>query len=389
MDATRGFPFRGTKGWAWTSEQYLEEIPWLARMGLNVLMNCYISVCDVEHYPWGDPRANRWWEPLPEAKARAFEAIVAAARAAGLDFWFAMNPGLFTLRAPDPTDPADVEALASHYLRFQRAGVRTFALCFDDLAAGVDAVRHAALANALLDRLRRHDAEARLVVCPSWFWGDGRDPAARAYLELLGRRLDPEALVFWTGDAVVTPRVTRRAAESYRAIVGHRLVLWDNYPVNDDHPTMHLGPLVGRDPDLPAVVDGYLSNPMCRQSRLNRLPLWTCADYARDPPSYDPEASIRAAIERIAETAEERSLLGELVATYPGMLRYAESQYFNPVRARIEERLRAGDRVGAAATLERLAELTERFAGLLGSRFPAELETLRDDVAWARAALGA
>jgi len=44
-----GFAIRGTKGWAWTPEQYLAEIPFIARVKLNFLMNCYISMFDIEH----------------------------------------------------------------------------------------------------------------------------------------------------------------------------------------------------------------------------------------------------------------------------------------------------------------------------------------------------
>ena len=53
--------------------------------------------------------------------------------------------------------------------------------------------------------------------------------------------------MFWTGDQVVTPRITRllRGRELYKGIVKHRMFLWDNYPVNDSHPTLHLGPVVG------------------------------------------------------------------------------------------------------------------------------------------------
>ncbi len=82
-----------------------------------------------------------------------------------------------------------------------------------------------------------------------------------------------EVYVFWTGDGVVVPRITRHAAESYKRIVNHRLFLWDNYPVNDGSPTLHLGPVSGRDPDLPSVIDGYPSNPLASQNEINRLPL--------------------------------------------------------------------------------------------------------------------
>ena len=67
--AQPGFKIRGTKGWAWTPDQYLAEIPFIAKYKMNFLMNCYLSMFDIEHYAkWNDPDANRWWEDLPSAK---------------------------------------------------------------------------------------------------------------------------------------------------------------------------------------------------------------------------------------------------------------------------------------------------------------------------------
>src|SRR5579862_2916167 len=65
-----GFKFRGTKGWAWTPEQYLQEIPWLAKFKMNFLMNCYLSLFTSNH-----PRKNEWWNPLTENQKRAFAEI--------------------------------------------------------------------------------------------------------------------------------------------------------------------------------------------------------------------------------------------------------------------------------------------------------------------------
>ena len=54
-----GFKIRGTKGWSWTPEQYLEEIPVLAAYKMNFMMNCYLSL--FSHFP---QRRNDWWLPL-------------------------------------------------------------------------------------------------------------------------------------------------------------------------------------------------------------------------------------------------------------------------------------------------------------------------------------
>jgi hypothetical protein len=80
----------------WRPEQYLAEIPVLAKYKMNFLMNCYTNMCDVENVPWGDPRVNRWWEPLPAWKREAYEKIARTCREHDIQFCFSMNPNILT-----------------------------------------------------------------------------------------------------------------------------------------------------------------------------------------------------------------------------------------------------------------------------------------------------
>jgi hyaluronoglucosaminidase len=382
------FAVRGIKGWAWSPEQYLDIIPWLPTVRFNFLMNCYASMCHIEDRPWGTPGCNRWWEPLPDWKVRAFEGVVAACRGAGVDFCFSMNPNLFSSRFARPDRPADVDALWGHYAWMQGLGVRWFNVSLDDVGQGIDATAQSWLVNELLRRLRWSDPGARMIFCPTIYWGDASRPSDRRYLDAVAQELEPAVLVFWAGDAVVTPRITRRAAESFRSTVGHRLVIWDNYPVNADQPTMHLGPLSGRDPDLPEAAEGYMANPMRRQNRLNRLALATCADYAWDSRSYDSARSIRDAIQALWENAEQRAVLDELVEAYPGMLTFGQNQYFNPVRDRFSRLLDASPEK-ASDFARGIDGMSRRFRAAFSRGYAAERATVEDDVAWMRRQLPA
>jgi len=292
---------------------------------------------DIEHYPWGSPQCNRWWEPLPEEKKRAYAEVVRSCQEHGLRFCFSLNPNLGATRIVRYDSPEDLEALWQHYAWMQSLGVQWFNVQFDDISQGIDAAGQARLTNALLQRLRAQDPEAQMIFCPTFYWGNGEEPAARAYLEVLARELHPDVYVFWTGDGVVTKRITRAAAESYRRAVGHRLFIWDNYPVNDGNPTLHLGPVTGRDTDLCAVADGYMCNPLSPQNEINRLPLLTIADYAYNPWGYDPARSIGQAIVHLAETPEQRRVLKDLVELYPGMLIYGQGTNWNPLISRFAE----------------------------------------------------
>jgi hypothetical protein len=222
-----------------------------------------------------------------------------------------------------------------------------------------------------------------VILCPAAFWGDGTNPDQRAYLEALAREMHRDVYVFWNGDAIVTPRITRVAAESYKRVVKHRLFLWDNYPVNDGSPTLHLGPVSGREADLCETIDGYLSNPMCTQNQVNRIPLSTCADYACDPRSYNPARSIGQAIYRLGKTGAQRQVLKDLVEAYPGFIVAGGGTGTNPVRARFGT-LPAAASGGSAARqfIVRIEGIASRLAKLFPSRFSATRQTVMDDVRW-------
>ncbi len=380
--AEPGFPLRGTKGWAWTPEQYLAEIPYLVKFRMNFLMICYLSLFDLEHFPdWTGKESNRWWEDLPEAKKAAYEEVVRACQRNDIQFCFGMNPNLMSKRLANDGRPDSIDLLWKHYAWMQGLGVKWFNLSLDDATEGIHAASQAKVANEIFRRLRAHDPGAQFIFCPTYYWGDGTDKDARPYLEELARELDKDIHVFWTGDEVVG-KVTRVAAESYRRIAAHRLILWDNFPVTDDHATMHLGPVIDRAPDLPDIVDGYIANPHRRQNQINRIPLATCADYAYNPRAYDPNRSIGQAVFLLGATPQERQLLAELVETYAGFLTYGK---YRPDYNAVRETYLALEqvphsRLAAQSYIEHLRRLADRLARTFPDSYGPEKQTLAEDI---------
>ncbi len=100
-----GFKFRGIKGWDWTPEQYLREIPYLAKFKMNFLMNCYLSLFASKP---GQPFRNEWWKPLSQEQKRAYAKIIRTCRQYGITFCFAVHPQLDSPRPLNPWayDPA-------------------------------------------------------------------------------------------------------------------------------------------------------------------------------------------------------------------------------------------------------------------------------------------
>ena len=157
---TRGFEIRGMKGWAWTPKQYLEEIPHLKNFKMNFLMICYISMCDIENYKWGDDRINRWWEPLPEVKKRAYEKVIRSCKTNNIEPCFSINPYVFSKRPINPNSLLDIDALWQHYSWMQSLGVNWFNISTDDVGWHITATDESKLANELLKRLRIRDRNA-------------------------------------------------------------------------------------------------------------------------------------------------------------------------------------------------------------------------------------
>jgi hypothetical protein len=148
---------------------------------------------------------------------------------------------------------------------------------------------------------------------------------------------------------------------------------------------MHLGPLIGRDPDLCEVIDGYMSNPLCPQNEINRVPMLTCADYAYNPRAYDPARSIGQSIVHLARTEEQRRVLKDVVEAYPGMLLYDKGTSFNPVRERATELARQPNgKVLQKGHLAHIELLLRQFRRAFPDEFKDCAQTLADDVVWLR-----
>ena len=376
-----GFKMRGTKGWMWKPEQYLAEIPVMAKYKMNFLMNCYGSMTDIEHYPWGHPEVNRWWEDLPATKKAAYENIVRRCRKNGIEFCFSMNPNLCSKRALNYSSDQDINDLWKHYSWMQSLGVKWFNISLDDISQGIDAKGQARVVNEIFRRLKAKDPKAEFLFTPTFYSGDGTNPAAKAYLEILAKDLDKDVYLFWTGDSVVG-NITRKAADTYKGVARHRLFLWDNYPVNDAHPTMNLGPVTNRDPDLCEVIDGYMSNPLCQQNEANRIAMLTCADYAYNPEAYDPMRSIGQAILHLGKTPEQREVMRELVERYPGFIICGKPMTgLNPVRERLAQLIATPhSRYVVEALIRDMEGVLAKMEAAFPTSYGPEKQTVKNDI---------
>jgi hypothetical protein len=214
------------------------------------------------------------------------------------------------------TDPANTERIRKFFRLLHRAGVRDFVLSFDDqptVLTDLADVSHygSSSARGHLDPARKLE---RKLPRKTTFWlcaaayadvhlGDGNGPYSRDFLAGLAKLPDRIGIV-WTGPGVISRSITAADIERTRRRLGERkILLYDNYPVNDNGDggalALILGPLRRRDSALASQAEVYLSCPM-NELAGSRLVLETVADYLLNPEGYDPDVSALAAMERLS-----------------------------------------------------------------------------------------
>lgn len=393
--AQPAFRFRGIKGWAWSPQQYLEEIPIMAKYKMNFLMNCYSSLWELgDHGQWvADRPMNFWYKPLPESLRQGLEKVVQSCKRNGIEFCFSMNPNLKSDRTFDYNSKEDFEVLWKNYAWMQSLGVRWFNVSLDDISSRIDAQGQARLLNEMLRRLRAKDPQAQLVFCPTWYAGTGEreketgttlghgDTPGHRYTRELAAALNPDIYLFWTGPEVRSFTITREDAEKYKALAKHRLFIWDNYPNNNQDPTMHLGPITGRSADLPQAVDGYIANAMGFENESNRIPMLTQADYLWNPNAYDPQRSEGQALAHLASSPAQRAALVGLVELYPGRFwDHVNPPAWNSLRERFKQRLSTHDPAGAALIIQSAEKTLQQLNTAFPKAYAPEKRLLQADI---------
>jgi hyaluronoglucosaminidase len=263
-------------------------------------MNTYL------YAPKDDPYHRKLWrQPYPKTQWRELLRLIRAAQKQQIDFVYGFHPGEGLYFGDDRV----VRILLRKARRFYDAGVRTFAVLFDDIPSRLSDPRDR---RAFKNSLARAEGTwmAKIIaaqpagwnavewwICPSYYSEDvllervfGRfEPE---FLETLAQYLPANIPCFWTGPSVVSKRISLGHVRRIAKKMKRPLLLWDNYPVNDlsMRDELHIAPLTGRDPRLPRAVYAYLNNPLL-QEELSFIPLATCFDYAHAPSKYRAESS--------------------------------------------------------------------------------------------------
>ncbi|MFI5731364.1 beta-N-acetylglucosaminidase domain-containing protein [Kribbella sp. NPDC051587] len=286
-------------GQPWQQADLLRHLDFMGRHRLNAF----------QYTVSGDPHTagEAWRQPYTGADVDRIREAIQRAKANHVEFIYRVNPEANVKEAYGicHVRQADKDALIARYQQLWDLGERIFSVGWDDVGgqfrcledarafaaeASPLAAAQAHVVNDVYNRFIKTHPGARLVTVPTDYWGNAsqRPPYRARFAELIPTDVD----IFWTGSEVVAPTITTEdAATASASFGGRKLLIFDNYPVNDYAPmTQHLGPLVGRDAGLTQYATGLLINEM-QEAEPSLIALGTAAEYAWNPTAYDPQAA--------------------------------------------------------------------------------------------------
>ena len=288
-------PFRGTVegfyGTPWSHEARKSQLEFYGRNKMNV----YI------YGPKDDPwHRDKWREPYPEAEANRIAELVNVAKANGVNFYWAIHPGV-DIKWNDE----DRDYLMAKLEIMYQLGVRSFAVFFDDIwGEGAKADKQAALLNYIDDNFVQVKKDvAPLILCPTEY-NKGWANEQGGYLRTLGANLNKGIEVMWTGNSVVAC-IDKPTMEWINERIERKGYIWLNFPVNDfvrDHILM--GPAYGNGLDIATDVSGFVSNPM-EYAETSKISLYGIADYCWNMEEYDYQSNWEKSLKDILPSNHE------------------------------------------------------------------------------------
>jgi hyaluronoglucosaminidase len=368
----------GFYGTPWSHADRLDHIDYLGAHRMNTY----------EYAPKDDPyHREQWRDPYPADKLAELGELIERAGRNKVDFTFALSPGLSICYTSD----SDYQALIAKFEALYALGARAFNVPLDDInyntwhcpadrekyGTGGGAAGQAQ--SELLNRIQREWVASKpdvapLQMVPTEYYNVSETP----YKKALREQLDSAVVVHWTGIGVIPRTITTAQAAQAKAVFGHDILIWDNYPVNDYLAgRIPLADYSGREPGIAQHVAGVISNPM-NQAAVSKLALYSFAELGWNPARYDEQASWHRAIAERAggdrETIAALKVFADL-NTYDSTLHPESAPVLAARTAAFWKTWQAGERDEAIAAIKPYFTAVEKA--------PAQLRRGVDDPAFA------
>lgn len=356
----RGF-IEGFYG-SWTQEQRKSLVANLSQSKMNTYI--YGSKSDVYH-------RNKWRELYPESAPKAvmdlqrIRELVDATRKNNMTFVWGIHAAGINF-----TDPDEFDKVVAKYDQLYNAGVRQFAIFFDDGGTNFKGC------SEFINRLNREYIQKKpgvkdLIYCPQGYNYKFAKPDEWAEI----KKFDKDIQVMFTGTTTMS-ELNEAVLQRIEKTLGRRPYIWWNYPVNDLDMSKELviGPLVGLDKDM-TKLPGLASNPMF-QAESSKVALYSIADFLWNKNAFDSYKSWENAIDTMIAEPEIREAykLFALNVSIMGKQEFAfiseESEYLAPLFDTIVRKYRNGEdcRAEVAKLQEETAKLRNAIQVLNNSK---------------------
>lgn len=201
----------------------------------------FIKDYDYSYYiyaPKNDSSLRRkWTDEYSSDKAAFFNRLKLQCKSIGLSFGIGISP-LGITQDLKKYLPVLLKKVA-FFINELEADV--LAILFDDISLyTADEGRHQKqIMNELCSYIKKITVrKIRLIFCPTYYSFDpilekcfGKRP--ESYFHDITEGLDEEIEIFWTGNKVLSKEITDKDIQSINALLGRKVTIWDNYPVND------------------------------------------------------------------------------------------------------------------------------------------------------------
>ena len=278
--------------WSWENRSEIVDL----MSGLK--MNIYV------YAPKDDPlHRSRWRQKYDAGTMEKFRHLASQCSERFVDFCYALSPGLDV----EYGNEEEVERVCDKFKQFAEIGVRVFGLFLDDvppLLGQRDKERYGSLAEAqthFVESVYRRVGElcddARLIFCPTVYHGSPQSE----YLSEISV-IPREVGILWTGPEVCSRRIGSAHLKEVSRVLRRKLIIWDNYPVNDYDPhRRNVNAVRNRDPDLSDYCEGFLVNPM-NQAHASKVAIFTYGEFLWNPREYRPDLSLERALDYVFGT---------------------------------------------------------------------------------------
>jgi len=246
----------------WSVDQRLDLYEKMEKYRLNTYIFC----------PKDDTKHRALWRQLyTDSELQFLKRLIDKCRENNVTFVYGISPGLDI----SYSKAKEVGLLKAKLDQLKSAGCGGFCLLWDDIETTLpqeDSHAFESLAEAQIaisNQVFAHLGRPLFLFCPTEYCGNRAYPNVKNsnYLQSLGKKLDKEIKVFWTGSKVVSEIITETEIKEVGEVLQRKPLIWDNLHANDyDQQRLFLGPFKGRTPNLIPFLSGVMTNPNCEYS---------------------------------------------------------------------------------------------------------------------------